>query len=68
MDLLLQRRAALMSEAQAWFDSLPASFYGISYGRPSPEGFVKYWFAVPSTGEDLFHLAHIGWTYYLTDK
>lgn len=68
VDILLQRRAALMSEAQAWLDSLPASFYGISYGRPSPEGFVKYWFAVPSTGEDLLHLAHIGWTYYLTDK
>lgn len=67
VDLLSQRRTALMSETQAWLDSLPASFHGILYGPPTPEGFVKYWFAVPLAGEDFLHLAHICWSYYLAN-
>lgn len=56
-DLLRQQRDQLLTETIAWFNRLPATFHGISYGTPSKEGFTKYWFAVPMSGKDCrFHV------------
>lgn len=51
IELLCSTQTSLMRELNAWFESLPASFRGTTYGPPSPEGFVKRWFAIPSTGK-----------------
>lgn len=56
IELLRDNRTSLMRELDAWFESLPVSFSGTTYGPPSPEGFVKRWFAIPSTGKSSIHL------------
>ncbi|PWY90380.1 hypothetical protein BO94DRAFT_23664 [Aspergillus sclerotioniger CBS 115572] len=58
---LADNRACLERELDAWFESLPGAFYGIPYERPSPEGFLLLWFAVPSTAAAMcmYHLAHL---------
>lgn len=51
IELLRDTRTSLIRELDAWFKSLPVSFSGVTYGPPSPEGFIKHWFAIPSTGK-----------------
>ncbi|RAK95350.1 Zn(II)2Cys6 transcription factor [Aspergillus ibericus CBS 121593] len=58
---LSDNRAYLRRELDAWLESLPDSFHGIPYEYPTPEGFSRLWFAVPSTAAAMcmYHLAHL---------
>ena len=47
-------RTGLIKELDTWQESLPTSFAGVSFGSRSEEGFLKRFFAVPSTGGFLF--------------
>lgn len=44
-------RMDLLREVKKWFDGLPASFHGVSYGEVTEEGFSKLHFAIPAAGE-----------------
>ncbi|PVH75722.1 hypothetical protein DL98DRAFT_657920 [Cadophora sp. DSE1049] len=57
----LSFRSELLVEMNTWFEALPPSVKGVSYGPPSRDGFVKHWFAVPVSAAAMFtyHLANL---------